>query len=1471
MEASGAPPSDGTMVSNPPHVSPSTDDSSDLELGGLPGNRNAAEPAGGAHLPTGFHVGGVEQVFHTCPQCGRGFKTGSHLQEHVQLHFPDPSLQCPSCKHHFTSRTKLRLHRLREAGVKLHRCHLCPYSAVERNAVRRHLRGVHAEEDGGGRRYPCPACGQSFVQSRSLKAHMKTHAVPPQNAPSTCVQQGCSFQSPVRKALLRHAADAHRIQAVECRRRSCGAVFSSHADMERHYQTHLAYHCSQCDFCSSNKSVLLRHERGGHPGTEKFSCDFCAFQTFNPVEFQRHLGHFHANEKIHGCPQCTYVTAHKRGLKRHMRTHSGEKPYKCSVCDFRCADESYLSRHMLIHSDQKNYMCAECGYVTKWKHYLSVHMRKHNRDFRYQCDTCPYRCHRMDQLKSHQLRHQAKSLICEICAYACKRKHELRNHMSTKHSGSGKQPAVYKCNYCAYSSCYRQALQNHENCKHTKLKEFRCVLCTYSSFSSISLFVHKRKAHGYKPGDNAWLRNYTAKEERNSPQPGLDKTPSTTEGLVATPKEKCDNLLDSADVSTGKETTASLKAADSRSDLDVVSQQVVYEGNSDRLQSTNPIEECCTLVLTTLSTTDDCNPPLEDEDKNCTDGPSLTCGGSDMSQVKADLSSTTSSVEDDDGPVTEECEVEDTCHSSNDTTQPAKTPELENDADVSSSPFPSEHNWLSESEVRLKLMKKHDRDQAEVMVLDGRVQMLTVPTKGVHRSDCKDTALKNCCNSACDSRIKSRRCEVAKRSSASQWKTRKTETKDTPTVGRQSKQTDEGTRSDVSEHTSDLQDQKLNQHVECTSDPTTSKTFLSGSLKSSEFEHQHSKIQRKPLLKSKLVLKQFAFTNAHKSVSLQKSSLCVKNNGLFKCKHCGFTSVKLSTVKQHLSTCSKRTNQTLDLDDESVKEKQDLVKDKSNHAAKVLRKRKIFSGPSGTFKCSQEKLLDGHEKYGCMKPEELQCSMCSFVAKCQMSLTQHILHNHQKKKYGKATPAHLCTCKKDPCPGLRREKPHGCHYCPFCTLRHYRLEEHETLHTGTGRHRCDVCDKAFGNVTKLQQHKRRVHDKQPSHFCPLCDYGGYTLDDVRRHNLRCHTGELRHTCTHCQARFSSNIALRNHCKRAHQLQVCFSCELCDYTCGSTATLKIHQRRKHPVFKCTTCRESFDTKEHLEVHRRSHLLHPCQVCTFAAKTRQMLAQHLLNEHEQGPSENKPLKCTTCPFACAHQLVLEQHLRSHGGKRLYECTECKYSTQNKQKMTWHVRIHTGEKPYSCEQCTYTCADPTRLKLHLRVHQDEKKFLCPECGYKCKWATQLKYHMTKHTGHKPYACTECDYRTNRADALRAHADARHRHTRPYVCENCGKAFKSVAVLKSHQRRHGDGRPYACGLCPRSFRWGAGLRQHYLNHTHKRPFHCRYCSYRAKQRFQVVKHLHRLHPLESAEQGVGQDSEGRSLTLKEALEGRL
>ncbi|XP_056610058.1 zinc finger protein 142 [Triplophysa dalaica] len=1407
---------------------------------------------------------GTEHMFrtHICSECRRCFKSRSHLMEHMRLHFPDPALQCPTCKHYFTSKSKLRVHMLRETGQKLHRCHICEYGAVERNSLRRHLASVHGQQGDDSHNedlFTCPTCQKKFSQSQALKSHMKSHNNTQKGQSLLCFNKGCSFQCTEKKTLLKHTLDAHRIEAVECHHHSCGAVFGSREEMEKHFRTHQAYHCSHCDFSCSNKSRFLQHKRQGHPGKQELSCSFCTFCTLNPVEYDQHIGHFHANEKTHHCPQCSFLTAHKRVLKRHMLMHTGEKPHKCTLCDFRCRDETYLSKHMLIHSNDKQHMCSECGYVTKWKHYLSVHMRKHTGDLRYKCNQCPYRCHRIDQLNSHKLRHQEKSLICEICAYSCKRKTELRRHMQLKHSTHAEiQPPVYQCKFCPYSTKHCQALHSHENCKHTRTRMFSCALCHYTTFSNTGLFLHKKKTHGYVPGDVAWLERYAEKEkEQNSrdvAQNFFTKTTTQTADLECreqTINRKQTNIFINNNNNEDEAVTATTGVTDN------VDAGVEVCKVSEEHQRPTDGEQNCSTIFTSQTSTGSTQVRLLSAETAIVGN--TTC---DVSQaIHVTHQSSREPRAEDDNDDTAYCDSENL----QEVTQTENNMQEPENSEVCQSKIPNFEPLASET--CLQLMRRQDKDQAKALVLEGKVQMLVVQTQDnmYQCSHCtyvtrKQAALLRHTRSSCHVIKAALLCQDCGMKFKQQRSLKTHRLRKCRSLQRGKKTfADTLSKSNLS-NSKEGTHTTIRSNAGCfTKQPEISEVIRADSIESTETG-----------------LGEVGGTEHH------EISGYVEDDNRYTCKVCHFSSVRKVTIDRHCATCTGNAQfrKRFELKDNSSEsdynpedDGEDLSERDSADEETPQDPKPGFSCSNCPFVCHQKRALTSHKIKGCLKPGELQCPHCSFVSKSERSLNHHV-QGHRKDEHAtrEKTPGKLqceiCsfTCKQERC--LKQHvavkhdgvRPHQCRFCSFSTTRRYRLEAHESMHTGVGRHCCELCGQTFGTTSRLRLHHQRIHDKQPTHFCSLCDYKAYNFNDISRHNLSCHTGDLSHHCSQCDARFSSDIALKQHSNRVHPDRLSLSCAHCSFTCNRQADLKAHLQSDHSdIRNSATAEDSGPGRQ-----SKSSITYQCLVCSFSSHKRLLLVQHMLDEHEDGPAAEKTHKCDVCGFSCAHQVVFDQHVRSHGGTCLYKCTECAFSTRNKQKITWHIRTHTGEKPYRCEKCNYACADPSRLKYHMRIHMEERKYLCPECGYKCKWINQLKYHMTKHTGAKPYSCEDCDYRTNRADSLRIHRETRHRDMRSFICEKCGNAFKTRFLLRNHQRKHSEDRPYVCSECQRTFRWPAGLRHHHLSHTNQLPFQCLHCPYRAKQKFQVVKHLRRHHPDQPVQDGVGKDQEASSITQK-------
>ncbi|KAK2492440.1 LOW QUALITY PROTEIN: hypothetical protein MC885_013862 [Smutsia gigantea] len=1394
-------PSEEGGTSLPGQESAEEEDVEEEEGGTLKDPQRVLEKVQGrAQQLEGDVVSGTESLFktHMCPECKRCFKKRTHLVEHLHLHFPDPSLQCPNCQKFFTSKSKLKTHLLRELGQKAHRCPLCHYSAVERNALNRHMASMHEDiSNFYSDTYACPVCHEEFRLSQALKEHLKSHTAAAAAEPLSlrCFQEGCSYAAPDRKAFVKHLKETHGVRAVECRHHSCPMLFATAEAMEFHHKSHYAFHCPHCDFACSNKHLFRKHKKQGHPGSEELRCTFCPFITFNPVAYQDHVGKMHAHEKIHQCPECSFATAHKRVLIRHMLLHTGEKPHKCELCDFTCRDVSYLSKHMLTHSNTKDYMCTECGYVTKWKHYLSVHMRKHAGDLRYQCDQCSYRCHRADQLSSHKLRHRGKSLMCEVCAFACKRKSELQKHMASQHRPGSPAP-LYPCRYCSYQSRHKQALLSHENCKHTRLREFRCALCDYRTFSNTTLFFHKRKAHGYVPGDQVWqLRHGSQGPEgaRQCPTPPPDSEPSShlsaqPEGSDHDPGTIVDPSLDQGLPETSEEDSAR------REDGSEVPQG---DGLISSPRPAEVDEGGCTLHLEALGVELEpvAGPPLEEIAETApvgfrpldASGP-LRLEGPDgpLAELSTFEGAGTSGLSTEEEPILEKPvpEIPRNLPSSED-------PPNKWEGTVKATPSTETAPLLQfpESESLLKALRRQDKEQAEALVLEGRVQMVVIQGEGRALScpHCpfitrREKALSLHSRTGCQGRQGPLLCSECGAGFKQQRGLSTHLLKKCPVLLRKNK--------GLSRSDSSVPLHPLPPGSQASEDAKGGKppcTPLEAELvlpkDAPELPREPEEIEE-PLA----TLSGSSVPPSGNSLSTETPEKFHFEQSKFHCNSCTFLCSRLSSITSHVaegcrgarSVGGKRgASQTQPVP--SLRSSVDSAPlnncntecSPGDGVTALVPKQKgaRFSCPTCPFSCQQERALRTHQTRGCPLEEsgELHCGLCPFTTSAAAALRLH-----QKRRHPTIAPARgprpplQCgdcgfTCKQNRClqqhQRLKHEgvKPHQCPFCDFSTTRRYRLEAHQSRHTGVGRIPCSSCPQTFGTNSKLRLHQLRVHDKTPTHFCPLCDYSGYLRHDITRHVNSCHQGTPAFACPQCEAQFSSETALKQHALRRHPAptspapgspaeatESSLHCSHCGLLCPSPASLRGHIRKQHPRLECGACQEAFPSRPALDEHRRQqHFSHRCQLCDFAARERVGLVKHYLEQHEgasaaaaasqgDGGAGQPPLHCPFCDFVCRHQLVLDHHGMGAPGSTI---------PRTGRRSPGTAASTPGKSP-----TTY----------HMRIHKEERKYLCPDCGYKCKWVNQLKYHMTKHTGLKPYQCS--DYKAKQKFQVVKHVRRHH-----------------------------------------------------------------------------------------------------------------
>ncbi|XP_066917719.1 uncharacterized protein [Clytia hemisphaerica] len=119
--------------------------------------------------------------------------------------------------------------------------------------------------------------------------------------------------------------------------------------------------------------------------------------------------------------------------------------------------------------------------------------------------------------------------------------------------------------------------------------------------------------------------------------------------------------------------------------------------------------------------------------------------------------------------------------------------------------------------------------------------------------------------------------------------------------------------------------------------------------------------------------------------------------------------------------------------------------------------------------------------------------------------------------------------------------------------------------------------------------------------------------------------------------------------------------------------------------------------------------------------------------------------------------------------------------------------GEHKLSCKICKQSFPTKSTLYKHLRGHSsDEKPFKCNECGQGFTLSSNLRQHRIIHRGYKPFQC-----------------------------EYCGKKFMRSNVYKQHRRIHTGEQMHKCDLCPSEF----------------------------LQKYALVKHLKKVHNIETYE----------------------
>jgi uncharacterized Zn-finger protein len=211
---------------------------------------------------------------------------------------------CPKCKRKFKAPRYLKTHLAKGHGINstIFRCGIddCTYKTLDKKDLKRHQRYKH---DVNVKWHYCPEsnCGHKSKSKPDLTKHLADiHGIG--GKVHECPFEGCTYANTQKGNLNRHVRDIHDMNAP--------LYYCDHPD---------------CSFSTKNKGYIKTHKKRIHGiGLVLFPCPFetCDYKGKRKGDVTDHVKKVHG-DGVNRCPNCTFTSIFKRGLKDHLKDDHG--------------------------------------------------------------------------------------------------------------------------------------------------------------------------------------------------------------------------------------------------------------------------------------------------------------------------------------------------------------------------------------------------------------------------------------------------------------------------------------------------------------------------------------------------------------------------------------------------------------------------------------------------------------------------------------------------------------------------------------------------------------------------------------------------------------------------------------------------------------------------------------------------------------------------------------------------------------------------------------------------------------------------------------------------------------------------------------------------------------------------------------------------------------------------------------------
>ncbi|XP_023178872.2 zinc finger protein Xfin isoform X2 [Drosophila hydei] len=392
---------------------------------------------------------------------------------------------------------------------------------------------------------------------------------------------------------------------------------------------------------------------------------------------------------------------------------------------------------------------------------------------------------------------------------------------------------------------------------------------------------------------------------------------------------------------------------------------------------------------------------------------------------------------------------------------------------------------------------------------------------------------------------------------------------------------------------------------------------------------------------------------------------------------------------------------------------------------------------------------------------------------------------------------------------------HICSVCGETKRRLSRLLEHQkSKHSQEQKslpYVCGDCDLSFVANSLLQQHRRRVCDKQHAKYhCQQCSQRFYWFSNYKLHMHLQHETQAE-AQTDAIDEYEQESTMRSKRQSADAKLQCGECEkVFIWHKDLTRHKRLHQPQALAQYHCVHCDRKFHRKDGLKSHMRVHGEHEVDEAVAREPIPPALLPVLLAQLCR-PNGCKQIQCMICLSQHTKISDLRTHLLQHQYTVKFAEERGQPESIASISRSLYPELSTPlEQQQLIERIQSDVAKGVELERFISITNEAGIELSLDSS-----ETETDSDSTETVGSNSglYSCELCQLKVSRKHQLYAHQLEQHswqQATR--VCNCCQARFVNEQLLEHHYRTlcRNVQRRFFCRKCPLRFRWRENLKLH-------------------------------------------------------------